>query len=836
MLGFPGAMHLAQRAQRGVGQLTRRALGLLAALTLASCSTAAAANQPTFYDRQLYKDPVTAGQVDISKLIPDCPPAKCSDDVWIQAVADFTGDGLPDILLTSDVLSPKGDELDRAGPIILMKNDGHGHFVRADFGGGKPYLLAKHPRAAAVADFNGDGKLDVMIVSNGFDRKPFPGETVRLLLQENGTLVDASANTPQIVSAYHGIAVGPFSGSGHTDAFIIAREGVHHVDPYFLVNDGTGHFTKSSLPDRFPPDSLKLWEPTADFPIYRTAKMADVDGDGHPDILLGTSAAYPPFKKYRLSNSRILFNDGSDHWDDKHVFEFPAGPWGNQTNTDDFAVADVNGDGLPDVVLTVDRETPGPSEGARLRLFLNQGNRTFKEAQDAFPWNQGQWDKESGLLPIHVFLRDINGDGSPDVIVSDISPIRKEKPTPYFVAVNDGHGHFAPLAPSSMGPAFLGSHLWPADVMGKGRPDLVGLRVFGEMVGKQYQSHGVEIVTYENIPNGGVKLTATHTIEVESSSEGSKWVDSHLTTAIRDAKPGEDRVDIHVQGNVLPNGDFANLQFVFDPVLGKKIPAALAKCGGPAPVVFGDGQYRAALGFQKAGNSWVAQDVACHVKQSPPLNAFMIHFVSTSFREIASDMVTSGTIDTIKSTVFRDWLKKVAAGDILISETVPAGAKIARISTTETGDYSQGNWVDGEFRTFIAGAKQGEDEADFHIRGNVSGDGGFANLQLAFSPPIGKQVPKALASCDGPPPVVFGDGQYRVLIGFQKAENGWVAVDAACHIKNSPPPDAFMIQFVITSFREIASDMVTSGSVNAMKNPIVQNWLKKVAAGEIVVR
>ncbi len=296
MLSCFGAMHLAQRAQRGVGQLTKSALGLVAVLLLGTCS-AAAANHPTFYDRKLFRDPVTAGHVDISKLLPNCQPAKCGEDVWIQAVADFTGDGLPDILLTSTMLSPRGREFDRPGPIILMKNDGHGHFVRADFGGGKPYLLAKHPRAAAVADFNGDGKLDVMIVSNGLDRKPFPGETVRLLLQENGTLTDASANTPQIVAMQHGIAAGPFSGSGHADALIIAREGMHHVDPYFLVNDGTGHFTKSSLPDRFPPDSLRLWEPTADFSFYRTAQVADVDGDGHPDILLGTSAAYPPLQE-----------------------------------------------------------------------------------------------------------------------------------------------------------------------------------------------------------------------------------------------------------------------------------------------------------------------------------------------------------------------------------------------------------------------------------------------------------------------------------------------------------------------------------------------------------
>ena len=661
-----------------------------------------------------------------------------------------------------------------------------------------------------------------------------PGESVRLLLQENGTLTDASANLPKVVALQHGIAAGPFSGPGHVDALIATQPGVHHVDPYFLINDGKGHFTKSTLPDRFPADSLRYWEPSADNARYNTMRVADVDGDGHPDILLAVSGDAPKNKYRRFNNSRILFNDGSDHWDEKHVFEFPAGAWGRQTHTTDFAVADVNGDGLPDILVSTDKTGSPFWKGMRLRLFLNQGNRKFVEAKDAFQWDQGQWDNGLNIMPIHVFLRDINADGYPDVIVSTLSTIRRNKPEPYLLAINDEHGHFIPLDPTNMGSADRGSHLWPADVTGTGRPDLLGLTVTGVPSGKQYLNTGVSIDLYENIPGGGAKIAATHTTEQNSGSHGN-WVNSHLVTIITGATKGRDQADFNVSGDISPNGDFSDLQIVFNPPLGKKIPAALAKCGGPAPTKFDDGQYRAVLGFQKAGNTWVAQDAACHMKNSSRLDALMMRFVLASFREIAGDMVTLGNIKSVQSVVFQNWLKRVAAGDIVISETVPAGVKIPTTSTTEEFSGSHGNWVNSNLFTTIKDAKKGQDKVDFNVKGNVY-DGDFVDLQIVFNPPLGTTLPIALGGCAGPGPVQYDDKQYRAVIGFRKDGKDWVAKDADCVAKNSPPLDAFMMKYATTSFRDVAADMVTSGNISTVKSTVFQDWLKKVAAGDIVIR
>ena len=434
-----------------------------------------------------------------------------------------------------------------------------------------------------------------------------------------------------------------------------------------------------------------------------------------------------------------------------------------------------------------------------------------------------------------MFLTDINGDGFPDVVVSDISPILKEKPTPYFLAVNDGKGHFTPLDPASLGPPFKGSHLWPADVTGTGRTDLVGLSVFGDAVGKSYQVKGFDIVTYENIPNGGIKLTATRTSEAGDYSQGD-WVDSQFHTFIAGAKQGENVADFHIQGNVAADGDLTNLQFAFEPALGKRVPKGLAKCDGPAPVAYGDGQYRALIGFRKTGSGWVAVDAACHMKNSSRLDAFMMHYVLTSLREIAGDMVASGSINAVKSPVVQSWLKRVAAGEVVLSEGSSGGAaKPTRTYTTEQHSGSHDNWVNSNLVIEIKGAKRGQNNVDVNFQGNISSDD-FFDLKVVFNPPLGKKPPKALVQCGGPAPVAYDDGQYRAVVEFQKQGNTWTAENLDCDMKNSSRLDAFMMKYVTTSFREVAADMVSSGTVDSVKSPLFQDWLKKVAAGEIVVR
>jgi Calx-beta domain/FG-GAP-like repeat/FG-GAP repeat len=130
--------------------------------------------------------------------------------VWRMAVGDFTGDGIPDLVTagqTVDVLPGNGDGT-FASPIPNNVNG----VVQT---------------AVAVADFNGDGKLDVITTSGG------AGAVSVLLGRGDGTLTPpidhAAGSYPEAV------AVGDFNGDGRPDA--AAADGDSNAVSV-LLNDG----------------------------------------------------------------------------------------------------------------------------------------------------------------------------------------------------------------------------------------------------------------------------------------------------------------------------------------------------------------------------------------------------------------------------------------------------------------------------------------------------------------------------------------------------------------------------------------------------------------------
>lgn len=102
-------------------------------------------------------------------------------------VADLDGDGNEDLLLAqnffgSQVSTPRDD----AGRSLWLRGDGQGGFQAID-GGVSGLKIYGEQRACALADYDHDGRVDVLVTQNGSDTRLFrnaqakPGLRLRLI-------------------------------------------------------------------------------------------------------------------------------------------------------------------------------------------------------------------------------------------------------------------------------------------------------------------------------------------------------------------------------------------------------------------------------------------------------------------------------------------------------------------------------------------------------------------------------------------------------------------------------------------------------------------------------
>ena len=187
-------------------------------------------------------------------------------------VGDWNGDGIPDLAVTN--LS--GNEL----TVLLGSGDG-------SFSAGTTTPFATEPSTIVAGDFNGDGKLDLAALTvSGFY------EIVSVFLG-NGDGTFTQAQTPSYTSLdLTGLAVADFNGDGKLDLAISTFLGGIDV----LLGNGDGTFMATvftATPDlvqgaRFAPGSIVV----GDFNGDGKADLGVADGNGNdstlgPAILIG---------------------------------------------------------------------------------------------------------------------------------------------------------------------------------------------------------------------------------------------------------------------------------------------------------------------------------------------------------------------------------------------------------------------------------------------------------------------------------------------------------------------------------------------------------------------
>ena len=100
----------------------------------------------------------------------------------------------------------------------------------------------------------------------------------------------------------------------------------------------------------------------------RAIRVADINGDGHPDILVASS--------YQ-TQSRLYLGDGKGGFDDVTTTQLPQ----VKASVGDVKFGDADGDGDLDIILADwGPGSPMQNEGGRTMLWLNDGKGHFIDA------------------------------------------------------------------------------------------------------------------------------------------------------------------------------------------------------------------------------------------------------------------------------------------------------------------------------------------------------------------------------------------------------------------------------------------------------------------------
>ncbi len=325
---------------------------------------------------------------------------KPSNMTYARGYGDFDGDGTQDIVICVGFLEKR-----QWRPEIYL-GDGKGRYkkadskVLADAGPG-----ATWPRKLLVADFNGDGRDDFLVISTGWDAAPWPGDFPHLYLSGPDGKLRFQKGYESIVGFFHGGASGDLDGDGDIDV-LLANGGARGPDgnprqPCILINDGKGSFTvdRTGIPGSL-----------VDLPFF-SAELVDVDEDGRLDLLAGgDEKIYYEGKVYDGVATAVYWGTGDGTFSDGSRTVIPEIlKWGAVL---DFIAQDI--DGHPGKELIVLRTTSYIDlfyKGYKIQILKRGPEGSFTETQvitdENAPWID--W----------LRLKDVNGDGTLDLIHDD---------------------------------------------------------------------------------------------------------------------------------------------------------------------------------------------------------------------------------------------------------------------------------------------------------------------------------------------------------------------------------------------------------------------------------
>jgi hypothetical protein len=334
---------------------------------------------------------------------------------------------------------------------------------------------AENSAGVTLGDLNGDGWLDIVLAKG----RHTPLHSRVLLNDGHGHF--AAANLGDTADRTYGAALADVDGDGDLDVIVS-----NDLPDRKLIykNNGAGKFTVAGS-----------WgEPS--WPT-RYVTMADLNGDGYPDIVAANAGAYLPiptfYPSFMCLNDRtgafpscrplpsesavriiaadfdgdgtidlfvphrdagrnfILWNDGTG-FVERTSFRTRTQIGPERSVIHAAGVGDFNGDGRPDLVIC-------DEEKRTISIFLNGGSRTFRKPL-LLPYRD--------RVPYAVAVADLNQDGKPDIVVGYLS-------SPGSVYFNGGDGQSFVEVPWNDGKGDV-YEIAIGDLDHDGWPDIVAAR------------------------------------------------------------------------------------------------------------------------------------------------------------------------------------------------------------------------------------------------------------------------------------------------------------------------------------------------------------------------
>jgi gliding motility-associated-like protein len=283
------------------------------------------------------------------------------------AAGDFDGDGNPDIVVPSFATNS----------MVVIRNTGSLSTMTVT----ASFATATNPIAAAVGDIDGDGKPDVVIANRGSSSI----SVFRNLNAYSGTInfdtkVDFVTGTDEIFAVF----ITDIDGDGNAD---IVTQNTSLSNPSFISvfrNTSTiGNITMAARQD-----FTTLSGPWG-------MAVGDLDGDGKGDIVVSNSSINTAFSVFRNTSS-----SGSISFDTRQDIGTAKGQkW--------VSIGDLNGDGKPDVVLSL--LDPVTASNYKVAAFPNtstSGSISFGTRVDL----------SADMSPQVNLVQDFDGDGKTDIL------------------------------------------------------------------------------------------------------------------------------------------------------------------------------------------------------------------------------------------------------------------------------------------------------------------------------------------------------------------------------------------------------------------------------------